>query len=805
MSQAMDSSDNPHKRPLDEDSSSMPLQGEVKDSSEQAAATDVAQKRSKVDDQDQPEAPVATVVPIQEDAQTLNAQLKAAVQADNRELCELLLQKGADPAIGALSALRYQKPVAAYDFFVGKTAEYRVLSTAIKLRDKAAVQWILANRNVFIWVATVKKKDAVKMWNYLITLRAKPTYETFYHLIKVAVARNNELLLASIIAELEALTKKFERPEPLYAVFFMAFEDNNAAVCDLLVQRKLIDPPYCIQYVNQDNQSLNERLCAWLMQKKVDRNDCLAMALGEASRDWAFKKWKGHAISNERCFNFFIEQGAHCAAALEYAVENGNRPLCEQLLNHGADPLGGLIRSVKCKNAALVELFSERGAHTPEALQYAVALNNRSLCERLLKNGADAAVGLRAVLDSTYKGEERIDQLIDLFKEQGAAAPSQKELDEDLRIAVAKNQQSLCVTLVNLGASPKIGLKEAAEKYSKDGPVTSEQLLYFATLFCARGVTAQVAMTYGVRYENKCLFQFCLEKGAVPPVEALPLVARWNMREACELLIKKGARPDDGLREAAHMFNHSLCEFFLEQGASFRALKKLDCNRLLVQACNNNQSRKKNNDSERFALCLLAQGLGIDLRYRSVEKDSSELTALTAAARTGKVKAVEALLQRGAPMESGTIEIATALGKYDAVRKLLLYAPLLIYDKAVVDFSRTSVKTFLLCLRRLGLGLPKDLALCMVPDDYMRPLIAYRLQHGLSISSYVPASVKKALWESIPPALATEMGEALKAVGKWTHKNEELLREILGDPSKLHEHLKDDIQALCTKKALVAA
>jgi hypothetical protein len=248
-----------------------------------------------------------------------------------------------------------------------------------------------------------------------------------------------------------------------------------------------------------------------------------------------------------------------------------------------------------------------------------------------------------------------------------------------------------------------------------------------------------------------------------------------------------------------------MCEFFIERGASIAVLKELDLNSLLVQVCKRLGSVKKNEAEAQFLLFLLQQGLAFDVNKvyivnpKNRRNTQRELTPLMAAAEAGKIQLVEKLLERGAEVRQGTIQGAAARDHYDVVCKLLLYAPLM-YDKKIVDESRLRFKTFLLCMRRLGVEFPKDLLWFIIPDE-IRALIAHRLRYGRGIPSSLQAYAKNAIWGSLPEALATEMRDALTVI-KEDAVNGDNLSEILGDPGMLLEYLKGDIQELCNGKTL---
>lgn len=782
--QAMDNQDE-KKRPREE---LLGIEVKIEESGD-------ALKRSKGDD-DQQKASACEPVQ-QKDVHDLDIRLEAAIKKDNKELCEQLIEQGASPLLCALSAFKHNKLGLCRLMF--SKAPLKALLAAERLKNTQPQHQALVDSFIVLictqfgsqLLAMAVRENNTQLWAYLIKIGARPKGDGnfFLDLLRQVFTHENEPLLELILQD---LPQQFIENQ----LFPAALRANALNVCSMLIMRKLVNPKIVIRDAVHAN---NVPMCELLLENGADAdgallNSALGIFNSEIHGYSSYIDWENHVLSKEELFELLVQHGAHSPEALKYAVAKNKKPLCERLLKNGADPTVGLIQAKRSSNNGLCKFFVLRGAHYPDALKDAVDGNNKSLCEQLLKNGADPAVGLQYALHTRYKGKAT---LIDFFLEKGAPAPSVEDLNKALKSAVERNFRFLCDQLLEKGASPEVGLEVAAAKYSHFGATTTAKLHYFAKLFLERGVKNDFAIGLAKKYKNLALSELCSQESDATP-EDLKLAVRANNRARCEKILQHTKiDPNIGLVQAAKKYNRPLCELFLKAGASLAALKKEDVSTLLVRACKKKVEHGQE-DPEEFALYLLGLGLELDL----TKEFTTKMTALRAAAEEGKSRAVQALLIRGAQLSNRRemLQAAAAKGYEKIVHKLLLYAPLM-HDKAVVGQAYARSRTFLCCLKRLQLAslIPNDLLRLFLPDD-MKIIMADRLRFGKPLSPNLLAYAKGTLWNPVSEEIVADM-DAIRIKEKGEVFDQ--LRRLLLDPGKLAVSLKDDIQELCEPKVLL--
>ncbi|MBX2844814.1 MAG: hypothetical protein KTR13_01265, partial [Saprospiraceae bacterium] len=258
------------------------------------------------------------------------------------------------------------------------------------------------------------------------------------------------------------------------------------------------------------------------------------------------------------------------------AIDNNNMDILLTALKHGGTKNEALEYALHKKNQAAVILCLDRRANPTLAIPYAVTNRDMNLFEALLsKYGADATTALSTSYDnenfdmgqlalrSGANPNTRIASASRAGKGNWVNSFLEFNADPQLGLmpAVEANDATIAKTLLEAGASaedPHLIIKAASNQ--NNGLVQS--------LVEIGGANPEQGRNPAIQTNNVDLLAYLLDKGAQPTGLRIPAQNGWL--PMVQLLVNKGANPEEGMGVSIEFDKDDVAMYLLDQGASVK-------------------------------------------------------------------------------------------------------------------------------------------------------------------------------------------------------------------------------------------
>jgi ankyrin repeat protein len=396
--------------------------------------------------------------------------------------------------------------------------------------------------------------------------------------------------------------------------------------------------------------------------------------------------------NSHELFALLIENGGYLRNndCIDKAIDFNNYEIVNLGLRNGGNVNAAMEYAIRRNNRGIVQLCLDRNANPNLAFPFAVQHNDQRFFEDLLyRYGGNADDGLAAAVKANHIG------MAEYALRTGRANPN-----GHIRFAADNRNEQMVRMLVEFGANPNPAMLGAVKANNtelvtflvdKGAETTDPNLLTSATengnfvlveMLIDRGANPNDGMTNAVRNNHLQIAEFLLWKGAlVSNYIAIP--AAKGLRDMAYLLLEYGADPDEAMKSAVENDQKEIVQLLLNYGARTegqlanpagkgdRELVQL----LLDGGANPNEGMKaavENNRTEIVEI-LLNKGARVEgYLERAIAKNNGQLVTL--------------LLERGANPNEG-MSLAVQKEKADLVERLLDFGA----EGSKIDYLKTAV------------------------------------------------------------------------------------------------------------------
>lgn len=351
------------------------------------------------------------------------------------------------------------------------------------------------------------------------------------------------------------------------------FLDNNAdpnLVTDLALQKNKIDiveialdsynatPSISLYKKAVDARKMD--LAESLIQKDIDPNLAMDHAITKKANDLVM-----------RC----LEAGGDANKALGYAVSSKNPNLAmDAIMTYSANPDPHVRNAMSNRSTEIVDILLQGNADKDQALHHAIDLNNSSMIDVCINNGAMPNDAHTKKVASAGKDAD-LQKLIDA----GANA------EVALSAAMGAKKYGTAVKMIDAGATPENVVKTAVEQkqlpllkkaleYQADPapgllPAISAKQSEYAKLLLEAGADANTAMPTAIDLNESTLVQLLIDNGADAAQTSFIEKACTNKNSAMvKLLLDAGADASAGLLPAVKVNESNITQLLITAGAT---------------------------------------------------------------------------------------------------------------------------------------------------------------------------------------------------------------------------------------------
>ena len=244
--------------------------------------------------------------------------------------------------------------------------------------------------------------------------------------------------------------------------------------------------------------------------------------------------------------------GANADPALKFGMERGDFAIANLALErYNASPDLGLSLAIPKNNLPIVQLALSRGANPTKGIPVAVKGGNVAIITALLDGGGDANTGLMPAVESNRR------PVIELLIIRGAnPTPA-------MPFAVRSNDLPLLNFLLEKGA-----IATAPELIAA---AVSNSNLQIAEALLAKGADPTNGMGSAISANNLVMTKFLLDRNARATDQQFILkAAQSGAVGIVNLLLERGANPNDGLAGAIEGGQVVLVDLMIKKGASVK-------------------------------------------------------------------------------------------------------------------------------------------------------------------------------------------------------------------------------------------
>lgn len=260
-----------------------------------------------------------------------------------------------------------------------------------------------------------------------------------------------------------------------------AISKDKLEIIEYLISREDVDIKQAIDYSVLKNNS--ELLSTILYDYNGDADDALSAAITAKNNDLAFL-----ALETDR---------AKPTKYLKSAVETGNDALAKKIVDHGGEPLKGMLPAITKNNESLVMYFIDAGAPVTdsELIEKAATLNSE-ITKMLLDNGADPNHGIESAAKANQL--EVVELLVDAGADVNLAMP----------VSINLNYTDVVLFLINSGAecSNSDFIKTSALKNN----------VKVVSALIENGAMAQSGLNSAITGNSLEVFNLLLDNNAMP-------------------------------------------------------------------------------------------------------------------------------------------------------------------------------------------------------------------------------------------------------------------------------------------------
>jgi ankyrin repeat protein len=267
-------------------------------------------------------------------------------------------------------------------------------------------------------------------------------------------------------------------------------------------------------------------------------------------------------IDNDRALSYCIARkdknlmsmalafGARPEPALQYAVDNNDTQFAQSVIgDYGADPNGPMKSAVESKNSQMTALLVQSGADPNAQMNLASASGSDDIVRVLLNGGADANQGIDAAANAGKWSTVKI-----------LVAEGMADANRAMKQAVDNGNYDATEFLLTYGAgvsNPELISSACAQEKGR-----------LVALLLQNGADPNAGMSSAVGKGNVSITTQLLDAGA-SPASAFLLETAVNQKNKAmaQLLVSRGADPNNGIRSACTVGSDAILVYLLSQGA----------------------------------------------------------------------------------------------------------------------------------------------------------------------------------------------------------------------------------------------
>ncbi|XP_065583414.1 ankyrin-1-like [Artemia franciscana] len=421
--------------------------------------------------------------------------LAIAIKANNLNLVEILLDRGADPNYGECLHYAVEKG--------------RVNICKLLIDFGAKLDAMNAKKDTPLLIAI--RNNNLELVIFLLDRGANPNCGECLHLIVQKGRADLCKLLIKSGAELDAANAHGKTP------LVTAIKANNLNLVEVLLDRGA--NPNCGECLHLAVQKGRADLCKLLIKSGAELD--ATNAHGKTPLVTAIK------VNNLNLVEILLDRGANPnrGECLHLAVQKGRADLCKLLID-------------KMKSSAEIDAMN---AHGKTPLATAIKANNLNLVEILLDRGADPNYG-ECLHHAVKKGRVNICKLLIDFGAKLDAMNAKK--DTPLLIAIRNNNLELVILLLDRGANPNCG--ECLHLFVQKGRADLCKLsIKSGAELDATNAHGKTPLVIAIKANNLNLVKILLDRGADPNCgECLHLAIKIGRVDIVPFLVLCGAKLD---------------------------------------------------------------------------------------------------------------------------------------------------------------------------------------------------------------------------------------------------------------------